>query len=85
MPTIKPGGPQKFTHLKKLASELPTLRTTGLAGGELLYKWSKSFKFDSNLIKHTITCLDRFQRPILVDLENKWKIKVSPMGMQKNT
>jgi len=30
MPIIKLGGPRKFFHLKKWASELPTLRTTDL-------------------------------------------------------
>jgi len=30
MPIIKPGGPQKFSHLKYWAAELPTLRTTAL-------------------------------------------------------
>ncbi len=30
MPIIKHGGPQKFSHLKQWASELPKLRTTEL-------------------------------------------------------
>jgi hypothetical protein len=30
MPIIKLGGQQKFSHLKKWASELPSLRTTDL-------------------------------------------------------
>ena len=30
MPIIKVGGPQKFSHLKQWASELPKLRTTDL-------------------------------------------------------
>jgi len=30
MPIIKLGGPQKFSHMKKWASEFPALRTTDL-------------------------------------------------------
>jgi len=48
MPTIKLGGPQKFSHLKWWASDPPTLRTTALERSWLLalprcFVWESDF------------------------------------------
>jgi hypothetical protein len=62
MPTIKLGWPQKFSHLKWWASDLRTLRTTGLNCKQQITQSGTQFNklVNIEIIKVDCPCVRKF-------------------------